>query len=235
MVVGVRAVLFDLFNTLIPGGSRVERDGVSRRMAEVLAVDPDDLAAMIRDTFDDRTRGRLGDLRGTVRWLASRLGATPSDAAVKEAVELRLEMTRALHRDTWALPALRELRVLGIARGLVSDCSAETPEIWADSPLAPFFEAVSFSCETGFRKPAPHAYLAATRQLGLRPDECLFVGDGGSFELTGAQALGMHTVRLVTQGANAGESIDEDTEWSGPHIADLRSLLHLPLFGRDRA
>lgn len=222
-----RAILFDLFNTLIPGGSRNERDKVSQRMAEALGVDPDALADLVRDTFDDRTRGRFGDLRATVIWLARTLGAAPPEADVDAAVQLRLEMTRSLHQQTWAIPVLAEIRRAGLLRGLVSDCSAETPEIWPESPLAPYFDALSFSCVTGHRKPAPEAYLVAADELGVRPEDCVFVGDGGSYELTGAAALGMRTVRYLPADGRPGESIDEDPDWIGESVADLRDLLRI--------
>lgn len=222
-----QAVLFDLFNTLVPGGSRDERDTTSRLMAEVLGVDPDALADLVRHTFDDRTRGRLGDLRHTVHWLARTLGATPSDAAVSAAVELRLEMTIGLHRRTWAIPTLVELAHAGVPRGLVSDCSAETPQIWAASPLAPHFEAVSFSCVTGHRKPEPGAYLAAVRQLGIDPQDCLYVGDGGSHELTGATAIGFLAIRFTPPPTLQGDSIDDEHDWPGDVISDLMDVVRL--------
>lgn len=220
-----RAVLFDLFNTLVPGGSREERDTVSRLMAETLRVDPDALADLVRDTFDARTRGQLGDLRQTIVWMAKRLGSTPSEAAVSAAIELRLEMTRHLHRQTWAVRALDELGRAGTLRGLVSDCSAETPQIWSESPLAPYFEAMSFSCVTGYRKPEPEAYLVAVERLGVDPRDCLYVGDGGSRELTGATALGFSVIRFEPPVDLQGHPIDQEPDWSGNIITDLMDLV----------
>ncbi|HEU4674997.1 MAG TPA: HAD family hydrolase [Motilibacteraceae bacterium] len=217
-------MLFDLFGTLIPTGSRDERDAVATRMAQVLDVDPGAFAELVRATFDERCRGRLGSLPESVRRLAERLGAHPSDAAVDTAVQLRLELTRSLHRGAWALPVLAALARLGFARGLVSDCSAETPLLWPDSPLAPYLDAVSFSCLTGHRKPEPEAYLTATRALGVDPRECLFVGDGGSRELTGAAALGMTAVRFAPPGHPLGEAVDVDADWVGVELGDLGEL-----------
>ncbi|MDQ2852981.1 MAG: HAD family hydrolase [Actinomycetota bacterium] len=222
-----RAVLFDLFNTLIPGGSRQERDTVSQVMAQTLGVDPDAMADLVRNTFDDRTRGRLGDLRQTVAWLAARLGGTPSETALAAAVHLRLEMTRSLHRRTWAIPTLVEFARTGTLRGLVSDCSAETPTIWPDSPLAPHFEATSFSCVTGHRKPEPQAYLVAVEQLGVDPQDCLYVGDGGSRELTGAAALGFTAIRFDPPAHLLGDPIDQEHDWYATVISDLSDLIHL--------
>lgn len=222
-----RAILFDLFNTLIPGGSRDERDKVSHLMAQTLGVDPAALADLVRETFDDRTRGRLGDLHATVTWLAQRLGSDATEADVDVAVQLRLELTRSLHQRTWAIPALVEIRSAGLLCGLVSDCSAETPEMWPDSPLEPYFDALSFSCVTGHRKPAPEAYLVAADELGVRPGECVFVGDGGSSELSGASAVGMRTIRYLPADGGQAESIDAETDWTGEVLADLADLLHV--------
>ena len=220
-----RAVLFDLFNTLIPGGSRDQRDKTSLLMAGELGVDPIGLADLVRDTFDDRTRGRLGDLSTTVRWLACRLGVDPTAAQVDAAVEFRLGMTRSLHQRTWAIPALTELRQAGVPCGLVSDCSAETLEIWSDSPLAPYFDGLSLSCVTGYRKPAPEAYTTAMKALQVQPEECIYIGDGGSYELKGATALGIRAVRFVPPDALRGESIDEELDWTGEVVTDLVDLL----------
>ncbi len=194
-------------------------------MAQSLGVDSAELSTLIRDSFDDRTRGRLGDLHQTVKWLAASLGATPSEAGVHAAVHLRLEMTYSLHRRTWAIPALVALGRAGVPRGLVSDCSAETPEIWSRSPLSPHFEAVSFSCVTTHRKPHPDAYLVALRTLGVEPQDCLYVGDGGSHELTGAMDLGMSAIRFEPPSDGKGEGIDAETGWSRQVPTDLAEVV----------
>lgn len=219
-----RAVVFDLFGTLVPAGGSAERDEVSRQMATLLDVDPEAFAGLMRQSFDQRARGRLGSLTESVRHLARLLGADPPEPAVEAAVELRLDLTRALHARTWAVPVLAQLGRAGVLRGLVSDCSAETPAVWSESPLSPHLDAVSFSCLTGHRKPAHEAYEVALRQLGVEAGECLYVGDGGSRELTGATALGMAALRYAPGGAVGGDVVDQDLGWSGGSIGDLAEL-----------
>lgn len=90
-----RAVLFDMYNTLVRGGNVVERDAVSAAVATDLGVDPTAFADLMRATFDERCRGSLGDL-ATVRTLATRLGAKPDDLAISSAVRRRLILTQAL-------------------------------------------------------------------------------------------------------------------------------------------
>lgn len=219
-----RAVLFDLFNTLVPGGSRAERDAVSHAMAADLGVDPQAFVELYAATFDDRVRGRLGDLGETIRSLARRLGAEPTAYDVAAAAQRRLDFTLSLHAGTWALPALRELRAEGYRIGLVTDCTAETPAIWPDSPLATYVETTSFSCVTGLRKPAAGAYRVAMTGLRVTPAECVYVGDGGSRELTGAEALRMRAIRFRPSGEDLGGVDDPDLDWAGQEIDDLAEL-----------
>ncbi len=50
----------------------------------------------------------------------------------------------------------------------------------------------------GVRKPDPRIYQHALAAIGVRPEDAIFVGDGGSDEHRGARAVGMRTV-LVTR------------------------------------
>jgi putative hydrolase of the HAD superfamily len=222
-----RVVLFDLFNTLIPGGSRSERDDVSHEIAIDLGVDPQAFAVLIRATYDERMLGKLGGVRETLETLAQQLGAEPRPARLDHAVQRRLAMTSRFHSQTWALPALSAIRAAGFRVGVVSDCSAETPEIWTDSPVAPHVEATSFSCVTGVRKPAPEAYMVAVRALAAAPSQCVFIGDGGSNELTGAAALGMAVYRFVPPERADGDAVDPERDWDGPEIQDLSELVSI--------
>lgn len=224
-----RVVLFDLFGTLVPGGSGHERDAVSRLIANDFGVDPEEFAMLVRATYDERMRGALGDLRETLADLARRLGAEPFSAHVETAALRRINLTRRLLAQTWAIPALEALTAAGIRIGVVSDCSAETPEIWNESPIATYAEVTSFSCVTGIRKPTPEAYLVATRTLQVDPTDCVFVGDGGSTELTGAESLGMTTYRFAPRDPEARTIVDPDLDWSGPEIRDLAQLTSILL------
>lgn len=229
-----RAVLFDLYNTLVRGGSVVERDAVSAAMATDLGVDPTAFADLMRATFDERCRGSLGDLANTVRTLAARLGAKPGDLAISSAVRRRLILTQALLDPAIStLDVLDEMLADGWLLGLVSDASAETPQLWPTSPLSERIAVAVFSCQIGVRKPDPAIYRAATGGLGVAAQACVYVGDGGSGELAGATALGMTAVMLRPQTDGEASAASDDCEpWGGPRIA---SLSELPAFLRGLA
>lgn len=213
-----------LFGTLVPGGTREQRDAVAYAVAGELGVDPDELAQSIRDTFDDRTTGRLGDLPTSIVELAARLGARPGAEAVERAVQRRLELNRSLFRATWTLPVLDRLRAKNALIAVVSGCSAETPAVSAESPLAARVDADAFSCLLGVRKLDPAIYLAATTALDVSPEQCVFVGDGASSELTGAQALGMRSIWFDNAGADPIDRPDPEIGWAGERITRLSDL-----------
>jgi putative hydrolase of the HAD superfamily len=217
--VGVRAVLFDLQDTLVPSGHPAEHAAVSRAMGADLGVDPDAFAAAVEETFDERVRGLMADVHHTVRYLARRVGGSPTESQVESAITRRLNYSLSLHAATWALPALKALRKRGFKLGLVADCGAETVAIWPQSPLAEHVDAVSFSCQTGVRKPDSGTYLVAAAALKVRTDECVYVGDGADRELNGAEAVGMRALRFRSG------ALDPDPEWSGPTISDLSELI----------
>ncbi len=104
----------------------------------------------------------------------------------------------------------------------MSDCTAEIPLVWEETPLAPLFDATVFSCLAGMRKPAPAIYAHICEQLEVAPDRCIYIGDGGSQELSGAQRAGMRAIWIPPAGHDA--RVDPE-EWSGESVASLDEVL----------
>jgi HAD superfamily hydrolase (TIGR01509 family) len=135
------------------------------------------------------------------------LGVEPGAAA--RALELRTEMTRrALVPVQGALPLLGELRRRGLRIGLISNCSSEVGELWEDSPFAGCFDAAVLSADVGLSKPDARIYRLALERLGAEPPDAIFVGDGESDELAGAEAAGMRAIQVGSREGWHGERID---------------------------
>lgn len=79
--------------------------------------------------------------------------------------------------------------------GLVSNVShrASIERHFKPGELDALFNTVVASGEVGYEKPQPQIYQRAADQLGVQPEECLFVDDIGRF-CEGAAAVGMQTV-----------------------------------------
>ena len=81
--------------------------------------------------------------------------------------------------------------------GLISNCFSEEAKLIRESNLYPFFDAAMLSYEQGVKKPDEEIYRRCMQELGVTPEECLYVGDGGSLELEIADKLGMKAVQAV--------------------------------------
>jgi len=110
------------------------------------------------------------------------------------------------------LDTLRALKERGHRLCLVSNADAIDALPWTGTPLAPLFDYAVFSCDVRVQKPDPAIYLLAAGRMGARPEDCVFVGDGGSRELAGAKAVGMRTVQarhfLQRDALGADDQID---------------------------
>ena len=223
-----QGVLVDLFGTLVPSGPRFSRTPHLHQMARILGVDPPTFERQWADSFDDRVSGRLGTLEETIQKIAGRQGSTPSASIIQRAVEARLEFTRrVLDACGPVLPGLDTLRAAGVRLAVVSDCSEEPARLWASTPLGRRINTTVFSCQQGYCKPDPRMYRAALDKLRLPASCCAFVGDGGSRELTGAEAVGLTAFRYCFPEKTPGPDsrYDPDLHWSGTTLKDLGEIL----------
>lgn len=223
-----RAVVFDYFGTLTPSVVNMISADEQRDLAGSLNVDPGEFEQAWLSSFVERSTGRTGDLAATIRLLAERLGATPTDEGVANATRIRaVAYRRSATPRPEAVDVLRELRDRGLRLAVVSDCSDELVSIWPELPVAEYLDATVFSALVGRRKPDPLLYRLACERLGVDATSCVYVGDGGSGELTGAEAVGMRAVLLADSDWANGHRYDAD-DWHGESISrltDVRNLL----------
>ncbi len=224
----LRAVVFDFYGTLAPGRSETEQAAARDAQARALGVDGAAFDAELTATVHERFCGAGGSVEGSLAWVVERMGAavTPEQLAAAAGERLARERQFGEPRPD-AVPVLRRLRERGLRIGLISDCSAELPRYFPDLPIAPLIDAPVFSFVTGHRKPEPHNYLACCAALGVAPDECLYVGDGGSNELAGARAVGMRPVHLAVPEESGGVVYGRHAGWDGESVGALPEVLDL--------
>jgi putative hydrolase of the HAD superfamily len=223
-----RAVVLDFYGTLAPGRTAAAQTLARAAQAEALGVDQALLDAELSATVDERFRGAGGTVAGSLAWVAGRIGGDPDPTMLQRAAEVRMAAERSFGRPRPdAVPVLSAVRERGLAVGVISDCSAELPLYFPELPIAPLVDAAVFSFVLGIRKPDPRIFTACCTALDVAPDECLYVGDGGSDELAGATAVGMHAVHLDVAGEDHGVVYGRHTSWDGPRITALPQLLDL--------
>ena len=92
---------------------------------------------------------------------------------------------------------LKELKERNIKIGLITNCFCEERDIIKNSIFYEFFDSACMSCELGMKKPEIEIFQKCIKDLAVMPEECLYVGDGGSFELEAALNFGMHPIQAV--------------------------------------
>ena len=222
-----RAVIFDLFGTLIDMFPLVEYRRTLSEMSVVLDVSSDDFIRLWGETVNERFTGDLPTLESSIKHICQIIGIPLQDSHIAEAVRIRREFARCMFKPRpGTIETLTQLKELGCKIGLVSDCSSEVPDLWPNGPFVSLVDAPVFSCVVGFTKPDPRIYRLACRQLGVVPQERVYIGDGGSNELTGASQMGMQAVLIRVPYEDGYDLYRPDARgWRGPVISRLKQAL----------
>ena len=190
-----QAVIFDMFETLITHYNSPLYFGW--QMAEDAGVDTEVFLTRWRGLEADRTIGKLS-LEQTLEMILKESGVYTEELVSKMATRrvATCELCfQTLHPEI--LPMLAKLKEKGYRIGLISNCFSEEAKVIRRSTLFPYFDAVCLSYELGVKKPEEAIYRACMERLSVEPEECVYVGDGGSYELESAKKLGMKAVQAV--------------------------------------
>ena len=205
----IAAVIFDLFHTLVNFSAIPDESATST----LLGVDPRAWSMAVIEHSPHHALGSVADPYESVRRIAHAIDPTIPEELIRAAVAARPDRFRRALTDVRpeVLEMLKALRALGLKIGLISNAGLDEIEAWDNSPLAPHFDAVLVSCHERLMKPDPAIYQLAAERLGVGPEQCLFVGDGGSREHEGARAAKMQTALIL--------GFLRETD---PHLADAR-------------
>lgn len=222
----IRAVLFDLYDTLLYTRETGTREEAARLVAAA-GLRPEAWVRGWRVALNESMRGRIPSLMGRVRRALAE--AEGSGAETGLALELAALMWArempCLYPDVHK--ALAELRGRGFRLALVSNIEHHQKHWIRELELEPCFDAMVLSCEVGFLKPGEEIYRLAAERLWVSPGECIFVGDGLGDELQGAKAVGMMALRVDREIRHEREPRDETFDL---RVRDLEELLAwLPL------
>jgi len=196
--------------------------------ASALGVEPDRFWAVMSGSFPERSTGVHGDTRATLREMARRCGAEPTDRQLGAAEAVHHAGAVGVRRPRpGVLEVLDRLRMAGLRLAVLSDCSSELVEAWPGTAFAPRIDAAVFSWQEGYRKPDGRLYATAARRLGVAPSECWFVGDGGSREHQGARSAGMRPVLVTNAGYPGIAGLRDDPDSFVPDLV-IDDLVEVP-------
>jgi putative hydrolase of the HAD superfamily len=216
----LRAVLFDVDFTIAKPGPDLGPEGY-RRLGERfgLELDPGRYGEARAHAVSTLERHPELDHDEEIWVLFTEQIIRGMGGATERAYECAVEMTRAwehaynfqIFEDV--LPALAELRALGLKLGLVSNTGRDLDEFVAHHGLD--VDAAVTSGVHGKTKPHPTIFQAALEQLEVEPPAAVMVGDSIEDDVEGAKAVGMRGLLLDRE--NRYPEVEEK-------LTDLRGL-----------
>jgi HAD superfamily hydrolase (TIGR02253 family) len=230
----IKAVLFDLDETLIDTtkGAVEAAQAVAKKLSENLAlrhicIEKQKIVDAIKKLDDEMSLRLIYDRNQWWRVLLEQFNLRdfPDNALP--------ELTSAYWRaySKYSLPysdvksTLTYLKERGYRLGLVTDSDGtKGVKSWriAQTNLQHFFDIVVIGGEdTNKIKPHPEPFLLAIKRLGLKPYECVFVGDKPFTDIKGAKAAGMSTVMVRRR----EWKIDITPDVVIKEVSELRSFL----------
>lgn len=192
-----RSVVFDLFHTLTALESIWGQGRPTT--CQMLGVSQEAWHRQLLENSWERLVGQQQDPFAIVAGMARAIDPTISDACIRAAVVNRIERfaTALVNVPRETCSVLAALKKQGKILGLISNADVMEIAAWNESPMAPLFDAVVFSCDAGCAKPGKGIYQLCLQRLNVTPQDSVFVGDGGSNELQGAREAGMATIMIA--------------------------------------
>lgn len=188
----IKAVFFDLFFTLIYPSYSIENE------YEIIGISSSEWESYAENNilYDERAKGKIRNEREIIDRIVNIMPYKVTEEQKRNILLKREERMKRtlLSVDNKVLEILGRVREKGVKIGLISNADIIDIKYWNDSPLSAFFDSVIFSCDVGILKPETEIYQLAMKRLNVKPEESIFIGDGGSNELFGAQRAGMKTI-----------------------------------------
>jgi len=220
----IRAVLFDLDNTLIDFLKMKKlscEEAISAMIGAGLEMDKEKAMEILFRLYD-----KYGIEYHEVfqEFLKRAIGRIDWKILSEGIVAYRRIKSSFLEPYPRVVPVLMELRRKSLKLGIVSD--APRLKAWlriASMGLTEFFDFVITRDDVrGEEKPSMLPFRAAIKKLGVKPEEIIFVGDNPERDILGAKKAGMVTVLAKYGEWKKSMEIRADYE-----IRDIHELLNL--------
>lgn len=180
-MVGIQAVVFDLYGTLIhlEENVLVYRDiikGLSenelRQARNIAMTENHDLESFIQLICPSK----LPELKVYKKRLAKRVASART------------------YPET--IGVLESLQNKNISLGLISNLGTPYKQPVYDLGLDQYFEHMIFSCDVGYKKPDKEIYLPMQKFLGIEPKNIVMVGDKVFADVMGPSKVGWQAIHL---------------------------------------
>jgi len=101
------------------------------------------------------------------------------------------------------LAVLDQLKERQLKLGIISNFDSRIYSVMESLGIRRFFDAVVLSSETGYCKPDPEIFAAASVAIGVPPSEALFVGDNPEDDVEAAIRAGFVALLIDRRGRHS--------------------------------
>lgn len=193
----IKAVIFDMFETLVTLFAGPVYMG--KQIAEEIGIAESKFREIWNPTDEARTLGKrtLEDVIEESLRVNNRYSRELLESIITKRKRMYQTSFDSANIHPEIIPMFQALKEQKIKIGLITNCYFEERDIIKNSVLFEYFDVMCMSCELGMKKPDVRIFQKCMKDLGLDPEECLYIGDGGSLELEIAQAVGMHPLQAA--------------------------------------
>jgi putative hydrolase of the HAD superfamily len=243
----IKAIGFDLFNTLITMEFQAFKDALSRLTSSLrgngLAIEHTDFVrahseAVLEFLEQTKRDGKESHNRFWISTALAKLGheVSPDDPHISAAVEnyfsAFIQYAKLIPGTKEMLTTLKKNYRIGLLSNFTHPPAAT--QIIAELDLETFFEVVLISGDLGYRKPHLSVFEELIDQLGVEKEEIAFVGDDPEADVAGALQAGLQPVwttyvrdNNITPAPGVVGKGQTDPDPTVPRISNWEDLLAL--------
>jgi HAD superfamily hydrolase (TIGR01509 family) len=198
----IRAVLFDVGNTLILGHPKFWLWPILKARGLADKADIAQLPRAVRDAYEHYTEHHMSatdEATALSFWrrfhweIMSGIGLGDYADEVADYLKENWKSPHVWPLTPGAKEVLAELRALGFKLGVVSNWDWTLPGVLQATKLADFFDYVGVSALEGVAKPDPRFFEIVLSKLRVEPQQAIHVGDSDD-DIKGAMAAGVRPI-----------------------------------------
>jgi len=222
----INVVFFDLFFTLVtPKYSDLRNENdvlrITKAQWEKYAED--------NELYEKRARGKEKSPQKIIDSILRKMKMKVNACDKNEILKLREERFKKslIDVDLTILDVLLNIKKKGAKLCLLSNADIIDVMHWQKSPLNNLFDDTIFSYQVGYLKPQTEIYEIALKKMNVNPENCMFIGDGGSDELKGAKQLGIKTILTGYLLKRDKEEHNTIKEFADYYIEDFKEISNI--------
>lgn len=199
----LKVILFDLGGTIVQKLNHDSRDPeIVSEMLQFLNLD-ESLERFIQKLtqrekeYKEWTYRSLDELSYSERWSRYLLPEFPTEFITEHAQKLQTWWGDSRGKRFIPIETIRALKTLKERGYRLGSVSHTSPRFLEKAGIKDLFEVTLQAADFGKRKPHPSPFISAAQALGVRPEECAYVGDRPSRDLIGAREAGISLVVMI--------------------------------------